>query len=182
MKTLSNKEAALLGLLSEKTKHAYEIENDIKERDMRYWTEISMSSVYKLLNKLEKRKLLTSKTKMSSKNIAQKVYAITDEGKRIFKEKLLELASAWQPSIQPVDISLANLNVLSKLEAIKALNKYSESLDKMLKCYSDLQKYLIDNKCYLANIQLATRRLYLLQGEKEWIKKFIQDFKKNEPR
>jgi DNA-binding PadR family transcriptional regulator len=178
MKTLSNKEAALLGLLSEKPKHAYEIENDIKERDMRYWTEISMSSVYKILNKLETRKLLTSKTQISSKNIVQKVYSITNDGKRIFKEKLVELASAWHPSVQPVDISLANLNLLSKPEAMKALNKYLVSLDKMLKCYSDLQKYLIENKCHLANIQLATRRLYLLQGEKEWIKKFIQDFKK----
>ena len=176
MKTLSNKEAALLGLLSEKPKHAYEIENDIKERDMRYWTEISMSSVYKLLNKLEKRKLLDSETKISSKNVAQKVYSITSEGKRIFKEKLVELASAWQPSVQPVDISLANLNLLSKPEAIKALNNYSESIDKMLKCYSDLQKYLIENNCHLANIQLATRRLYLLQGEKEWLHKFINDF------
>lgn len=178
MITISNKEAALLGLISEKPKHAYEIENDIKERDMRYWTEISMSSVYKLLNKLEARRLLISKTQLSSKNIVQKVYSITNDGKKIFKEKLVELASAWQPSIQPVDISLANLNLLSKPEAIKALNNYSESLDKMLKCYSDLQKYLIENKCHLANIQLATRRLYLLQGEKEWIKKFIQDFKK----
>lgn len=53
---ISNKEMALLGLLSEKPKHAYEIENDIKERDMRYWTEISKSSIYKLLNKLEKKK------------------------------------------------------------------------------------------------------------------------------
>jgi len=178
MKTLSNKEAALLGLLSEKPKYAYEIENDIKERDMRYWTEISMSSVYKLLAKLEKRKLLTSKTHISSKNIVQKVYSITSEGKKIFKEKLIELASAWQPSIQPVDISLANLNLLNKPEAIKALNNYLESLDKMLKCYSDLQKYLIDNKCHLANIQLATRRIYMLKGEKEWIHTFINDFKK----
>jgi DNA-binding PadR family transcriptional regulator len=176
MKNISNKEAALLGLLSEKPKHAYEIENDIKERDMRYWTEISMSSVYKLLNKLETRRLLISKTQISSKNIVQKVYSITNDGKKILKEKLVELASAWQPSIQPVDISLANLNLLSKPEAIKALNNYLVSLDKMLKCYSDLQKYLIESKCHLANIQLATRRLYLLQGEKEWIKKFIQDY------
>ena len=112
------------------------------------------------------------------KNIVQKVYSITSEGKRIFKEKLIELASAWQPSVQPVEISLANLNLLNKSEAIKALNNYSKSLDKMVKCYSDLQKYLIDNKCHLANIQLATRRIYMLKGEKEWIHKFINDFKK----
>jgi len=177
MKNISNKEAALLGLLSEKPKHAYEIESDIKERDMRYWTEISMSSVYKLLNKLEKRKLLKSATKISSKNITQKIYSITNEGKKIFKEKLLEIASAWQPFIQPFDVSLANLNLLSKSEALNALGDYSKSIDKMLDCYSALEKYLIENKCHLANVQLATRRLYLLQGEKKWINKFIEDYK-----
>jgi len=35
MITITNKEAALLSLLSEKPKHAYEIEQDIKERDIK---------------------------------------------------------------------------------------------------------------------------------------------------
>ena len=177
MSTISNKEAALLGLISEKPKHAYEIENDIKERDMRYWTEISMSSVYKLLNKLEKRKLLESKINLSKNNVAQKVYSLTQEGKKALKEKLKALVSTWQPIKHPIDIGLANLELLSRKERINQLTKYSESLDKMIKCYLDLEKFLIDGKCPLGNIQLATRRLYLLKAEKNWLKKFIEDYK-----
>jgi DNA-binding PadR family transcriptional regulator len=177
MITISNKEAALLGLISEKPKHAYEIENDIKERDMRYWTEISMSSVYKLLKKLESRGLLESEVKLSKNNVAQKVYSMTKQGKKAFRNKLEELISTWQPAKHPIDIGLANLNLLNKKGAIEQLTKYSESLDKMIKCYDELEKFLIDSKCPLGNIQLATRRKYLLNAEKNWLKKFIKDFK-----
>jgi len=178
MITISNKEAALLGLLSEKPKHAYEIEDNIKGRDMRYWTEISMSSVYKLLNKLEKRKLLRSEVKLSKNNVAQKVYSLTPLGKNSFKEKLNVLVSKWQPSIHPIDVSLANLDLLSKKEVFNGLKEYRKSLDEMIKCYGELEKFLLKEKCGLANLQLATRRIYMLKGEKMWLTKFTEDFKK----
>jgi DNA-binding PadR family transcriptional regulator len=177
MNTISNKEAALLGLILEKPKHAYEIENDIKERDMRYWTEISMPSVYKLLNKLERQKLLESKVMTSKNNITQKVYNITSIGKKTFEEKLKELISAWQPSKYPLDIGLANLERLNKKEVIKLLTNYSESLDKILEGYSKLEKFLTDSKCPLGNIHLATRRIFLLKAEKKWLNKFIGEYK-----
>lgn len=176
MPTISNKEAALLGLLSEKPKHAYEIENDIQERDMRYWTEISMSSVYKLLNKLEDKKLLASKIKLSQNNVTQKVYALTKLGDKVFKDKLKELVSIWQPTIHPIDIGLANLSLLGKKSTLLELNKYSDAIDKMLKCYRELETFLVKSKCLIGNIQLATRRIYLLKAEKEWLMKFIKDY------
>jgi len=54
MPDLTNAEAALLGLLSERPMHPYQIEKEVRSRDMRFWTELSMSSIYKLLRKLEK--------------------------------------------------------------------------------------------------------------------------------
>ena len=173
---ISNKEMALLGLLSEKPKHAYEIESDIKERDMRYWTEISKSSIYKLLNKLEKRKLLKSEIKYSEKNVVQKIYSLTDQGKAAFKEKIKQLISNWQPSIHPFDISLANLYLLGKKQTHEGLTKYGKSLNKSIKCYEDLEKFLVDSKCPLGKIQLATRRIYMLKGEKKWLKEFIKNY------
>lgn len=178
MNKLSNKEAALLGLLSERPKHAYEIESDIKERDMRYWTEISMSSVYKLLNKLEKDKLLESEMKLSKNNLSQKVYSLTPAGEQVLKEKLEELLSAWQNTVHPIDIGLANISLLDKKKALSELKKYSESLDNMLKCYGELKAYLLEHKCPIGNVHLAVRRLYLVEAEKKWINNFIDDYKK----
>ena len=173
---LSNKEAALLGLLSEKPKHAYEIKNDIQERDMGYWTEISTSSIYKLLNKLEERGFLVSETKISEKNVVQKVYSLTEQGKKSLEQKMEELISAWHPPIHPIDISLAHLDLLDKEQTLEGLAKYDESLDKFIQCYQELEDFLVNSKCPIGNIQLATRRLYLLKAEKEWLKSFLEEF------
>jgi DNA-binding PadR family transcriptional regulator len=180
MTPISNKEATLLGLLSEKPKHAYEIELDIENRDMRYWTEISMSSVYKLLKKLEKRKLIESEVKLSQKNVAHRIYSLTDLGKKQFREKLNALISKCQPAKYPIDVALANLTLLDKDEAIGHLSKYAESIDDTIKCYEELETFLINEKCSLANVQLATRRLYMLNGEKRWITKFLEELQKSE--
>ena len=136
-----------------------------------------MSSVYKLLKKLEERKFLKSKISLSKNNVAQKVYSVTEQGKKIFKEKIKELVSKWLPSIHPVDVALKNLNLLDKKEAIECLKKYHNSLDETIDSYGKLEKYIIDNHGHLANVQLATRRIYLLKGEKKWLINFIEDFK-----
>lgn len=183
MNTITNKEAALLNLLSEKPKHAYEIEQDIKERDMRFWTEISMSSVYKLLNKLEARQLLSSKVRLTKKQVAQKVYALTARGKKAFKEKLILLLSTWEAEKHPLDIGLASLWLLGDDEALALLGKYGEHLERMLACYAELEKYLKEHRCPPGNVQLATRRLHMLAGEKKWLQGFIRELQagKNEP-
>ena len=175
MKTITNKEAALLNLLSEKPKHAYEIEQDIQERDMRYWTEISMSSVYKLLNKLEGQGLLRSAVKLSKKNVAQKVYALTAKGKKAFTDKLRLLLTTWEVTKSPLDIGLASLWLLGNEEAIALLAKYGEHLERMLVCYAELEKYLKEHQCPPGNVQLATRRLHMLAGEKKWLQEFIKE-------
>jgi DNA-binding PadR family transcriptional regulator len=89
MPIISNREAALLGLLCERPMYAYEIEKIIEERNMRHWTEISFSTLYYELKKLKKKKLVTSKTKLSKNNIAQKIYTINNEGKKAMKEKVM---------------------------------------------------------------------------------------------
>jgi DNA-binding PadR family transcriptional regulator len=178
MNTITNKEAALLNLLSEKPKHAYEIESDIKERDMRFWTEISMSSVYKLLNKLEAQRLLSSKVKLSKKQVAQKVYALTAAGRKAFRDKLLLLLSTWEASKHPLDIGLASLWMLGNDEAIALLTKYGEHLERMLTCYAELEKYLREHQCPPGNVQLATRRLHMLAGEMKWLQGFIQELQR----
>lgn len=178
MNTITNKEAALLNLLSEKPKHAWEIEQDIQERDMRFWTEISMSSVYKLLNKLEAQKLLKSTVKLSKKQVARKVYALTAAGRKAFRDKLLLLLSTWEAEKHPLDIGLASLWLLGNDEAIALLTKYGEHLERMLTCYAELETYLREHQCPPGNVQLATRRLHMLGGEKQWLQGFIRELQR----
>jgi DNA-binding PadR family transcriptional regulator len=91
---LSNAEAALLGLLSEKPMHPYQIEQEVKSRDMRSWTDLSMSSIYKLMRKLEREGLVIKQVRKSSANRLRKLYSITPEGERNLKSRIRELMAA----------------------------------------------------------------------------------------
>ena len=75
MTPISNKETALLMLLAEQSMHAYQIEKIVEEREMRFWTEISMSSIYKLLNKLAREKLISKRGKNSENGINKNVFS-----------------------------------------------------------------------------------------------------------
>lgn len=176
MKPLSNREAALLSLIAERSKHAYDIHLDIEERSMDYWTEISTSSIYKLLPKLEARKLIESTVRINERNVVQKIYSITPAGKAALQEKIRSLASEWQPSVDPIDVALRNLNLLDRAEAIEALKSYRASLEKTIQGYKELEEFIRNKGGHLANIQLATRRIYMLSGEKDWIENFIREY------
>ncbi|HUV26505.1 MAG TPA: PadR family transcriptional regulator, partial [Anaerolineales bacterium] len=57
---MTNAELAILSLIAEQPRHGYDIEQVIEARGMREWTEIGFSSIYYLLNKLEKDGMIES--------------------------------------------------------------------------------------------------------------------------
>ena len=74
---ISLNEQLILGILTEGPQHGYHIEQVITERGMRQWSDIGFSSIYYILDKLEKKGLADSK---SSKGKEKKEYQITDKG------------------------------------------------------------------------------------------------------
>ncbi len=60
MKPLTDAELLLLGLVAEMPRHGYELDQVIQQRSMREWTQIGFSSIYFVLGKLEKMKLVTA--------------------------------------------------------------------------------------------------------------------------
>ena len=57
----TNNEIVILGLLAEEPKHGYQLEQDMEQSGMHNWPGIGFSSVYYILNKIEKNGWLTSK-------------------------------------------------------------------------------------------------------------------------
>ena len=60
-KSLTDAELLVLGLVAEMPRHGYELEQVIEERGMREWTQIGFSSIYFVLGKLKKMRLVTAK-------------------------------------------------------------------------------------------------------------------------
>lgn len=85
-------ELALLGLLVERPRHGYELEEVIVARGMREWTEIGFSSIYYVLRKLGERGLVTQRAEAPARGKPRKVYVPTPAG-------LQELATGAEAAI-----------------------------------------------------------------------------------
>ena len=128
---MTNAELAILSLISEKDRHGYEIESLIEERGMREWTEIGFSSIYYILKKLEKKKLIKGKmVRQEGPGRSRVVYHISGAGRKALRASTLEALSVPHRAYSPMQLGLANLPAISKYEALAALRQQSEGLAK----------------------------------------------------
>ncbi len=125
----TNAELAVLSLLAEEPRHGYEIEQMIEQRGMRNWTEIGFSSIYYLLNKLEKTGMIRSWFETSKgKGPARKVYELTDTGWADWHQAVISTLSQPEPCHLPIQIGLSNLALIPLDEARVALGNYLANL------------------------------------------------------
>ncbi len=177
MPIISNREAALLGLLCERPMYAYEIEKIIKERNMRHWTEISFSTLYYELKKLQQKKLVTTTIKLSKNNIAQKIYTINNNGKKAMKNKVKELLSHVEKIIWQIDLGIANICLLNQEETIDAFEKYISSIDKYIDMYQQLLGFFKNKDYPDSDLALAERSIMHLKVEKKWALDYLKGVK-----
>lgn len=173
MTELSNAESALLGLLSEQPMYPYQIEQEVKYRDMRFWTELSMSSIYKLLTKLEKAGLVDRKDEISAENRLRKLYSVSEAGREALQAKLTSLLSEPEHVRWQVDIATYNCDLLPGETVREALLGYRKKLEENVKFYGELQKFLRDSGCPSHRSGLATRPIFMLKAEIEWVDAFL---------
>lgn len=171
---INNKEIALLGLLNEKPMHGYEIEHEIYQREMRYWTEISMSSIYKVLKKLEEKGFVKTEVKLTQNNVAQKINTITQKGKAALKEKVCSFFKDFDHHRWELDLAISNLYVLKPQEAGKCISAYIDKMEELFKGYCELEKYLLGEGCPKHRMALAVRPQYIYRAEIEWAKEYLK--------
>ena len=126
---MTNAELAILSLIAEKARHGYEIESLIEERGMREWTEIGFSSIYYILKKLEQKKLIKGKeVRQVGPGRPRVVYHISNDGRKAMLAGTMEALSVPQRAPSSFQLGLANLPVISKADALAALQQQSLGL------------------------------------------------------
>jgi DNA-binding PadR family transcriptional regulator len=174
MNELTNSEAALLGLLSEEPMHPYKINQEFEYRDMHSWTELSMSSIYKLLRKLEKEELVTRENVIREENRLKKQYSISEKGKHRLRQKLISLLSTPEHMRWQLDIATYNSDLVSKSEVKQALENYKIQLQKEIQGYKDLLQFLKDSDCPPNRFEVAKRPIVLLQADLAWVDSYLE--------
>jgi len=130
---MTNAELAILSLVAEQPRHGYEIEQIIEARGMRDWTEVGFSSIYYLLNKLEKAGLIESQLQQpEGKGPARKVYNTTQAGRQVYFQGAFEALSTPQHASTPFLLGLSNFPIFSKEQILEALQAYVSQLEERL--------------------------------------------------
>lgn len=171
---ISNKETALLGLLYEGDMHAYEVEKTARFRAMRTWTEISMSSIYKVLAGLERKGLVKSVLRPGKRNVQQKVYSITQKGRAQTAAKLKHILSEPEHLVHRFDLGTYFMPGAGIKEALKALNVYTKKLRERIKGWKETEKCLREMKCPDYRIAVTRRPVYLYEAELKFIRDLIK--------
>ena len=179
MPIISDIETAILGLLCEGFRYGYQLEKTIQERGMRRWTDIGFSSIYYVLKRLERKELIVSAREEVEGKPSRRVYTVTEEGRQVMKETLVELLSEHNKLISPFDLGVAYLHQLGREEVVESLEGYLESLDRRIAFLEDSITSYRKNGAAFHVIALFQRPLQLERAERAWTEEFIRTVKEN---
>lgn len=99
---------AILGLLLERNMHPYEITLVMKERSMDRITKLQMGSLYYAVDKLVQEGYIEAVEVISSSDRPDKtIYRITDHGKSLFEQLILQQIKKSEPFYHPMYMALA---------------------------------------------------------------------------
>lgn len=179
MRELTNAEAALLGLLAEGARHPYQIEKDVQYRDMRSWTDLSISSIYKLLRQLEVEGLVDLSRDMTDNNRMRKVYSITDLGTKALEKKISALLTEGEHCKWQTDVGIYNFCIVPKAKRRELLEAYILSLEARIKGYCELEEFMCGNDCPVWHRGVSKRPQFIYRAEIEWARSFMQELEEH---
>ncbi|MFC3749349.1 PadR family transcriptional regulator [Paenibacillus sp. GCM10012306] len=166
---------AVLGLLLERNMHPYEITLVMKDRRMDQIMKLQMGSLYYAVDKMSQDGLIEAVEVISSKDRPDKtIYSITDKGKNIFEQLILQQIKKNDPVFHPLYIPLAFSRYVDQEKLAELLN------ERVLKAEHDVN---LTYQIYEEHIPLVPRSvLHVMYGryehcltELKWLKRLYED-------
>jgi len=183
--TMNGAELALLSLVAEGHQHGYEIQQAIDEGGVRGWASIGNSSVYYILNKLERDGLLSSQLEPSGRGPARKVYNLTKAGHTVLQTAVADLLSTPHDLGDGFVLGIANLHHLRPDQVRHALDAYEGKLRARIAELNGLrQKQAATPPEGLRALQALALFDYSLRmrlAELEWLLEFRQAWEAQAP-
>ncbi len=178
---ISNIEAVILGLISQGSNYGYAIEKAIDVSNIREWTEVAFSSIYTILRRMKKDNLITS-TRETVNGRSRNIYILTEKGEEKLIERLSFNLSNKEKVISSFDVTIANLDKISKNNIIEGLKKYEDSINLRIERYY-VRRDQIDTRIVAKYPEkfflraLCDRHVSMLEAEKEWLAKYLEEIR-----
>lgn len=175
---LNHTELIVLGLIAEEPSHAYNLNKKIEERNMRNWTNIGRSSIYRVMKKFEK-KNLAKKWVEEVDNRIVKIYKITDLGFKILKTNVFKIISEYYgKNDEDFYVAFSMLPILTEVQQIKA---FTSALIKMKNHKKELESMLNEYSELPLNVKgLFLHPIKILETDIEFFNFIIKEIKKGE--
>ncbi|MFG1890852.1 PadR family transcriptional regulator [Micromonospora sp. NPDC049051] len=163
---LTPAELTVLGLLVERARHGYDLEQVIEQRGIRQWSDVGLSSIYYLLGKLEKRGLVhVPEAPAAAKS--RRVFHATAEGREVAARTALALITQPQPVRHPLLVGIANLPLLSDREYATALRTRLARVEERIGSVRAAQQ--AQGPLPRAAREVFSYALSLLEAERQWL-------------
>lgn len=179
---MTDAELTILSLVAEGPRHGYEIQQIIDERGLREWLTIGFSSIYYILNKLERQNMLASELRPDGRGPARKVYSITEGGRGILQTAVAELLRQPRSLGSGFELGLANLNALKPRQVYKVLTYHRDDLKHRLDA---VEKAWANHQADGHNADhitaLYTHSIALMHADLEWLTNFLEEWRAKYP-
>jgi DNA-binding PadR family transcriptional regulator len=163
---LTPAELTVLGLIIERARHGYDLEQVIEQRGIRQWSDVGFSSIYYLLAKLERRGLVhVPEAPAASKS--RRVFHATTEGREVAARTVLTLIEEPRPVPYPLLVGIANLTLLSDREYAQALRTRLARVEARIESVQAARQ--TQAPLPLPAREVFSYSLSLLEAERQWL-------------
>lgn len=181
---MTDAELTILSLVAEEPRMGHEIQQIIDERGLREWLTIGFSSVYYILNKLEKQNMIASSLRNELRGPARKIYSLTEAGRGILQTAVSHLLSQPRALGTGFELGLANLQALKPHQVYREISHHRDDLKYQLALVEQSwQRHQNGNGEPVAEhiSALYTHSIALMTAELAWMEQFIVDWKARYP-
>lgn len=178
---MTDAELAILSIVAEGPIYGYDIQTIIAQRGLRAWTNIGVSSMYYVLEKLERQALIESGPGHQTEGPARRQYRITPAGFGVLQTAVADLLSTPRETASGFELGLANLYVLRPDQIRTAFVAYRQELVTRLAQVRDRWQQLKHSRAPFNVDAMFGHHVALLEAELDWIKAFIDEWEAQAP-
>ncbi len=171
---MTDAELAILSLLSEGPSYDSELNSTLDERGIRKWTAIGYSSMYYVLDKLERQGLVERLAEQGTR----RRYQISQAGVGVLQTAVSDLLSTPHPNDQYFELGLANLHILRPGQVHAAL---ATRLQDIVSQLAWLRKEASATPLSFQINALYQHHITMLEAEQSWMENFIKDWAAQAP-
>lgn len=178
---MTDAELAILSIVAEGPVFGYDIQTIITQRGLRAWTNIGVSSMYYVLEKLERQRLINSAADQPDKGPSHRQYRITPAGFGVLQTAVADLISTPREHASNFELGLANLHVLRPSQIRTAFIAYRQELTLRLTQTRERWQQLDASQASFNVDAMFDHHIAMLEAERDWVTGFIEQWESQAP-